>query len=168
MPDTSYINPDDDADRLEARLALLGTQSPRCSVAPCDECNPFALTGAHPNLICPEHAARRAGLSTLERSHTAGRANLPEDTIAIPANDHSVLTHNYQAAWPGRTLRNPDESPLLRASGALRGWLDTLRLILERTVGWIPVFLERLDEWLCAKLGDRWWDEFLAWKGVAR
>lgn len=168
MPNTSYIDPDGDADRLEARLAVLGTRTPKCSVEACDESNPFALTGVHPDLICVEHAAARDGRSTVEESHTAGRANLPEDTVAIPGNDHSALTHAYQAAWPELTLRNPDGSPLLRAAGATRGWLDTLRLIIERTVGWVPAFLEHLDEWLRLKLGDRWWDDFLAWTGGSR
>jgi hypothetical protein len=167
MPDSSYIDPEAGADRQDARLALLGTKHPRCSRPPCDECNPFALTGVHPNLLCAEHVAERDGRSWTEQSHTAAKANLPNDTVAIPANDHSVLTHDMQAAWPKATLRNPDGRPLLTAAAATRGWLDTLRLIIERTVGWVPAFLERLDAWLRTKLGDRWWDDFLNWKGGA-
>jgi hypothetical protein len=39
-----------------------------------------------------------------------------------------------------------------------------LRLLLERTVGWVPRFLERLDAWLRVKLGERWWEEFGRWQ----
>lgn len=62
-----------------------------------------------------------------------------------------------QRDWPERTLRNPDGSPLLRAAGAIRGWLDVLRVIIDRAVGWIPPFLEWLDERLRAVHGNRWW-----------
>lgn len=64
-----------------------------------------------------------------------------------------------QRDWPVRTLRNPHGSPLLAAAAAMRGWLDVLRLILERTVGYIPAFLEELDKKLCERLGNRWWEE---------
>jgi hypothetical protein len=89
---------------------------------------------------------------------------MPNDAPHVPANDHSTLTHKHQANWPRDTLRNPDGSPLLRAAAATRGWLDALRLIVERTVGWVPSFLERLDAWLRSKLGDRWWEEFAGWQ----
>jgi hypothetical protein len=55
------------------------------------------------------------------------------------------------------TLRNPDGSPLLRAAASIRGWLDTLRLIMERTVGWVPAFLEWLDARLRVTIGVQWW-----------
>ena len=75
----------------------------------------------------------------------------------IPANDHAQLTDRQQHEWPIETLRNPDGSPLLRASGAIRGWLDVLRLVIDRSVGWVPAFLEKLDKTLTRDLGPHWW-----------
>jgi hypothetical protein len=166
MTDIPYGSPDREEEQLAARLRLLGTDTPRCSQPGCREQDPFALTGVHPRLVCVEHRADLEGRSWLEGSHTGGRNNLPDDVVPIPANDHGVLTYRYQAAWSRETLRNPDRSPLLRAAGALRGWMDVLRLILERTCGWVPAFLERLDAWLRLKLGERWWEEFQRWGGV--
>jgi hypothetical protein len=67
-----------------------------------------------------------------------------------------------QHDWPTGTLRNPDGSQLLQAAAAVRGWMDILVLILERTIGWIPRFLEALDAWLCERLGPTWGDDFRA------
>lgn len=164
MTDDPYVDADLAADRLEAKHATLGTRTPRCKVDGCEETDPFALIGAHPELYCAMHAADFAGDRWFEDHHTRGRANDPDDTVPIPINDHKVLS-SYQEVWPPETLRNPDVSPLLRAAAATRGWLDILRLILDRTVGWVPRFLEGLDAWLRTKLGDRWWDEFIAWNG---
>jgi hypothetical protein len=153
------VNNSDD-ERLEERYQQLGTRAPRCYVDGCSETNPFALSGIHPDLICAEHRADKAVRSWLEQHHIPGRANDGADTQTAPANDHAVLSE-YQRAWPRETLRNPDGGPLLRAAAMLRGWLDVLRLIMERTVGWIPNFLEALDRWLRGRLGPRWWDDFL-------
>jgi len=71
-----------------------------------------------------------------------------------------------QRDWPEHTLRNPDGSPLLAAAAAIRGWLDVLWLVMQRTVGHIPVLLESLDEGLRTTYGDRWW-EGLGLEGVA-
>jgi hypothetical protein len=84
----------------------------------------------------------------------------------MPGNDHRIVSDN-QHDWPLDTLRNPDGSPLLRAAASIRGWLDILRLIIERTVGWVPAFLEALDAWLRESLGERWWDGFAAWQRAA-
>jgi hypothetical protein len=148
--------------RLEERLRQLGTHEPRCSVQGCPEADPFALSGVHPNLLCVEHEGNRSGRTWLQGHHLKGKRNDPSDVFSIPANDHALLSE-YQRSWPRDTLRNPDGSPLLLAAAALRGWLDVLRLILERTVGWIPGFLERLDAWLRHKVGKSWWHEFDAW-----
>jgi hypothetical protein len=150
----------DGVERLEKRLRALGTRNPRCSYPSCAERDPFSLTGAHPELLCREHAADRDGRSWTERHHVATQANDPR-TVPIPANDHAVLT-SYLPDWPRETLRNPDGSPLLRAAATIRGWLDVMRLLLERAVGGIPDFLERLDAYLREELGSRWWDDFRA------
>jgi hypothetical protein len=145
-------------ERLEERLAQLGTRTPRCSTTGCMETSPFRLTGKHPDLVCDEHRADGAGHSWVEGHHVQGAANDPDDVIPAPANDHIELSE-FQRFWPRETLRNPDGSPLLRAAAALRGWLDVLRLMLERTVGWIPGLLEQIDAWLRKRIGPRWWDE---------
>jgi hypothetical protein len=142
---------------LETRLRTLGTRAPVCSAPGCGERHPFALTGVYPEIHCREHDADRASRSWLEQHHPPGKSNGP-DTVATPANDHAVLSAN-QRLWPRETLRNPDGSPLLRAAAAVRGWADVLRLILERTIGWVPSFLEQLDDLLRQRLGELWWQE---------
>ena len=151
------------SDRFEERLRSLGTRNPRCSHPDCAETDPFARTGVDPRILCAEHRADAAGRPWIDGHHNAGRANTPADVSKIPGNDHSAVTHRYQAEWPRGTLRNPDGSPLLRAAAAVRGWLDVLRLIIDRTVGWVPELLERLDAWLRERIGSRWWDDFLDW-----
>ncbi len=150
-------------DFLEERLRSLGTRNPRCSHPDCAETDPFALTGVDGDILCAEHAADAEERSWTHGHHVPGRANDPEDVMDIPANDHAVVTWKYQPYWPRETLRNPEGSPLLRAAASVRGWLDLLRLVIERTVGWVPAVLEHLDAWLREEAGPRWWDDFLAW-----
>jgi hypothetical protein len=144
---------------VEEQHRRLGTSAPRCLELSCDETNPFAFTGVEPDLWCYFHAPGRAGRTGVEDHHLKGQHNDPADKVAIPVNDHRVLSAR-QRLWPVETLRNPDGSPLLVAAAALRGWLDVLWLIIERTVGWIPALLEQLDVWLRERVGPRWWDEF--------
>lgn len=153
-------------DLLEDRLRSLGTRNPQCSHPGCAEKDPFALTGVDPYLLCAEHRADTEGRSWTQGHHVSGEANDPEDVRVIPANDHLVVTLKHQSEWPRETIRNPDHSPLLQMAAAIRGWLDVLRLILERTVGWIPELLESMDAWLRERIAPRWWDEFLAWLGA--
>jgi hypothetical protein len=63
-----------------------------------------------------------------------------------------------QQDWPETTLRNPESSPLIKIAARVRSFLDYLRLLLERGLGWIPDALERLDTRLNAYIGPRWWD----------
>src|SRR5262245_5622290 len=119
---------------LEDAYARLGTRDPRCPC--CGETNPFALTRADLDIVCYERAAQR----WLEDHHLAGRNNDPF-TITLPGNDHRVVSARQQL-WPRDTLRNPSGRPLLQAAAFLRGFLDLLRLVLER-LGWIPAFLEQ-------------------------
>jgi hypothetical protein len=147
-----------DDDRLEDHYTRLGTRTPRCRIVGCTETDPRALVGIHPNIICYAHHRLTRARSTVEAHHLAGHHN-QEAAVAIPGNDHRILS-DLQQSWPRATLRNPDRSPLLGAAAALRGWLDILRLCIERTIGWIPAFLERLDGWLRDQLGDRWWKDF--------
>lgn len=82
-------------------------------------------------------------------------------TVPVPNNEHRILS-DLQQDWPTNTLCNLDESFLLQIAAAIRGWMDILVLILERTVGWIPRCLELLDAWLRERLGPGWAREFLA------
>jgi len=141
-------------DAHEQRLAALGTRTPACS---CGETNPFALTGADPHIRCYECQAVAGGRARVEQQHVAGQHNRPE-TVPMLGNDHRA--HDaHKLTWPPQTLRNPDGSPLLRAAACIRGWLDLLRVILDRTVGWVPAFLEYLHDWLVSRLGATWWHD---------
>jgi len=143
-------------EQIEGRLRGLGSRAPRCRVPGCSETDPFALTGVHPNELCEEHLADAMHERWVEEHHLAGAANHPT-AAAIPANDHARITHGYQKQWPRETLRNTEGSPLLCAAAAIRGWMDVLRLMLDRTIAWIPAFLETLDAWLLDLLGPGWW-----------
>jgi len=85
-------------------------------------------------------------------------------TIGIDPNDHRILS-DLQQQWPARTLRNPDGSPLLAAAAALRGWLDILRLLLDRVLSQVPRLLEASDAYLVSLAGPRWW-ETAAFRGL--
>lgn len=148
--------------RDEAAYERFGTRNPRCQH--CGESDRSALQGSHPDIVCCECSARFVGRSSIERHHPAGRHN-SHATVPIPVNDHRVLS-DMQRDWPERTLRNPDGSPLLAAAAAIRGWLDVLWLIVQRTVGHIPALLESLDEGLQSTYGDRWWEK-LSMEGLA-
>ena len=159
------MNFDDDyedrlADLREDRYRALGTRSPRCSVDGCLEADPLALTGAWPEITCREHVADRRGCRWTEDHHLSGQANAPE-TEPLPANDHAVLSA-MQSLWPRETLRNPEGSPLLRAAAAVRGWLDILRVVIDRAMRWVPAALESLDALLTDRHGSQWWDQ-LGW-----
>lgn len=148
------------ADRLEAKLAELGTRSPHCTWEGCDEICPFMLTGADPEIRCYEHELLRLGRPWLEDHHPAGRHNDPR-TIPLPGNEHRVLSE-LQYRWPRETLRNPDGSPLLIAAALVRGWADVLYVVLVIVAG-VPLYLEQLDAFLREEIGPRWWDEFGTW-----
>jgi hypothetical protein len=64
-----------------------------------------------------------------------------------------------QNDWPSKTWRNPDRSPLIAAAASVRGSIDLLKVVVERMLGWIPRFLEKLDECLCNAVGGRWWND---------
>jgi hypothetical protein len=152
-------------DQLEERYVVLGTRTPRCAVPGCTETDPLALTGIAPAILCYEHRQLADGKAWVEQDHRSGQHNHPA-TVGIPANDHRILSA-MQQSWPRDTLRNPDGSPLLKAAASVRGWLDLLRVIVARTVGWVPAFLETLDQWLRDRIGDPWWNDFPPFLGDA-
>ena len=149
--------------RLEEQYRRLGTRDPICAWPDCGETNPYALVGYHPDISCYEHYLLRVGKKPYEGHHVDGQNN--SDVVAdVPGNDHRVLSE-LQQFWPDDTLRNPDHSPLIVAAAAIRGWLDVLRVILERGVGWIPEFLEWLHRVLVDLIGPDWWVK-LEWSGA--
>ncbi len=128
------------------------------SVCPhCGERDPRALQRRGSLVACYEFWRLQDGRDTTEAHHPAGQHNLP-NTVRIPGNDHRVLSCD-QLGWPQETLRNADGSPLLKAAAAIRGWLDVLRLLIDRVVGWIPEFLETIDGRLRKHVGRYWWRE---------
>jgi hypothetical protein len=149
--------PDRYADRRETARARLGTRNPRCTVTGCRETDPLAFTGTQPTLRCYAHDRIARGLNPIENQHPSGRANDPT-TVPIPANDHRVIDAAKQH-WPPATL-DGEHGPLRQCAAAVRGWLDTLWVIITRCVGWVPAMLEALDDHLVARLGARWWDDF--------
>ena len=136
--------------RRAAARRRLGPDA-RCKT--CGEADELALVTA---VLCYACKARQAGRRDVERHHVAGKNNDPF-TVDLPANDHRVMTGAQD--WPSRTLINPDSSPLLRAAAWIRGVLDLLRLVIDRVLGWVPEYLEKLDSDLTRRLGRRWWNE---------
>jgi hypothetical protein len=126
----------------EKHLRRLQTRDPKCKK--CGETNPATLTGIDPNILCYECKATKYGRSSIEA-------------------DHRILSE-LQREWPKVTLRNPDSSPLLRAAAMIRGWLDILMLLIQRILGWVPQFLERLNEHLNVTIGEQWWIN-IGWMG---
>ena len=141
--------------RREERYRQLGTRDPVCRWPDCGETNPFALIGYHPDISCYEHYLLRSGRKPYEAHHVAGQHN-SDVKVDVPGNEHRILSE-YQRFWPEDTLRNPEHSPLLVAAAAIRGWLDVLRVIMERSIGWIPGFLEWLHRILVDIHGADWW-----------
>lgn len=143
-------------DARQARRRRVVGPGARCA---CGETDPRCLTTSGDLVRCYACRSRAAGRPATEQHHPAGRHNLAA-TVPIPNNEHRIL-NDLQQEWPVMTLRNPTGSPLLQAAAAIRGWLDVLILIIERTIGWISPFLEALDAWLVEQLGDAWPGVFL-------
>ena len=154
--------PGDDVEkvkRLELQYRRLGTRNPVCAWPGCGETNPFTLTGRDPDISCYEHDLLRVGKKPYEAHHVAGKHNA-DVTVDVPGNDHRILSE-LQRFWPDDTLRNPEHSPLLVAAAFIRGWLNVMQVI-ERSVGWIPEFLEWLNRILVDQYGADWWEN-LGW-----
>jgi len=117
------------------------------------------MTGTHPNILCYEHASETKGRSRSEGQHPSGRNNLRDAVMAMPGNDHRFMDEPKRD-WPERTLRNPEGSPLLAASAAMRSVHDWCLFIVERLIGRWPQFLEWLDGQLSERYGVKWWEQF--------
>lgn len=149
MPDADPITSATRRNRSERRIG----QGRACK---CGEDRPLALIPRSDPLICAECRRIQKGQSRYDRHHVAGRANHPL-TVPIPANDHRAVLSEAQYNWPERTLKNPNGSPLLVIAACIRGFIEALRNMLDRLLGWIPEFLERLDVVLTDHFGDWWW-----------
>jgi hypothetical protein len=126
----------------------------QCST--CSEARPEALiTDSNPT-ICQECQRKRKGHTTMDNSHTAGKANNPA-TIRVPANDHIAVLSVAQYGWPRETLQNPEGCFLLAAAGCVRGLIDHLRYLIDKFLLWIPEMLEKLSAFLREQLGPKWW-----------
>lgn len=131
----------------------LGIRKGKCHL--CEERRPKELMRRGCRIICYECQALLDGKRATEGHHVMGKANDPYLTGNVPTNDHRELS-DRQVDWPDDTLRNPRASPLRKAAAAIRGWLDILWLIMEHAVGWIPEFLEWLDDQLNEREGPDW------------
>ncbi len=140
----------------DARVARRTREvGPGAKCALCDERDPRALVARASRVLCYECLVAEQGRPRTEKHHFPNEDNALL-IVMIPGNDHRILNER-QRDWPEKTFRNPHGSPLLKASAAIRGWVDVLRLIIDRGVGWIPAFLEELDAWLSGRLGPEWW-----------
>jgi len=125
-------------------------------VCACGEDRPEALIQYTAPAICMECDRKQRGVSTEDDHHFAGKANSPV-TISELANDHAEL-NEMQRAWPERTLRNPEGSPLLAHAAEIRGLVDVNVFLYRRSQIPAAEDLESIDERLTRKLGPRWWE----------
>src|SRR4051794_29597977 len=88
--------------RQEQAFRRLGTRKPSCRE--CNETNPIALTGTHPNILCYECQAKQQKRSSTELHHFAGRHN-DSIVVSIPGNDHRILS-DMQKDWSKNMLLN--------------------------------------------------------------
>ena len=158
-----FEDPLESLKRIEEQYRRLGIRTPVCAWTDCGERNPFTLVGHHPDISCYEHYSLRVGRKPYEAHHVSGQAN-SDVTADVRGNDHRILSE-LQRFWPEDTLRNPEHSPLIVAAASIRGWCDVMRVILERSIGWIPGFLEWLNNILVDVIGTDWWVTF-EWPGV--
>jgi|SRR5215472_9387044 len=126
----------------------------RCSS--CVEARPEALISDSEPTVCHECQRKMKGHTTMDNSHTAGKANNPA-TIPVPTNDHIAVLSVAQYGWPKETLQNPDACFLLAAAGCIRGVIDHLHYLIDKFLLWIPEMLENLSAFLSEKLGSKWW-----------
>ena len=106
--------------------------------------------------ICAECRRRCKGQNIMDKHHVAGKANSPI-TVSVRANDHRAVLSVAQYDWPRETLENSAGCPLLAGAGCIRGFIDTLRYMVETLLRWIAEMLEVLSVFMLEKYGPRWW-----------
>ncbi len=147
-------NPDPEAEyrRQERAKRRLGTKTK------CTQCGATkALIPKSKPRICAECQRKNQGQSVTDNHHVAGKNN-HAGTVPVPVNDHRARLSLEQHKWPARTLRNPDQSPLLAIAACIRGFIDFVEYCIEQFLVWAIAFLEELDARLVEKFGPRWWD----------
>jgi hypothetical protein len=122
----------------------------------CGETRPEALIAGSKPVICAECQRKKDGMSIEDDHHPAGEANSPVK-IPTPVNDHWAELNVAQYDWPKETLKNPDGSPLLKAAGCVRGFIDYMVYLLKKLLLWIPEMLEAADALLSKQLGQKYW-----------
>ncbi|WP_353071482.1 hypothetical protein [Tunturiibacter gelidiferens] len=123
----------------------------RCT---CGETRIEALVGS--SGICIECHRKATGRSIYDKHHVAGKAN-SDITVKIPAKDHWAILSVAQYDWPKETLENPTGCPLRATAACIRGFIDTVRYLMESLLHWITDLLEMLSALLVERLGPDWW-----------
>jgi hypothetical protein len=121
----------------------------------CGESRAEALIVGSSPITCVECRRKRKGHRTVDLHHVAGSAN-DATTIPVSANDHVADLSERQRDWPRETLENPHGCPLRRAAACIRGFLDTVHYLIDRTVFWTALMLEAVSDLLAARLGPEW------------
>jgi hypothetical protein len=147
-----------DPEAAHVRHALAKRRIGRQRCKSCGEDRPEALIAGSKPVICAACQRKQQGEPVEDQHHPAGVANDALTTIPVPVNDHRAELSTAQQDWPKETRENPRGSPLLKAAGCMRGYIDTLYNLIRRLLGWIPEMLEQLDALLTKRFGARWWE----------
>jgi len=119
----------------------------------CPETDLRALDKFDGAVLCRNCRLTQAGKSVIERHHFSGRNN-DEFLLAIPANEHAVLS-DYQQDWPEETMKNPHRKILPEIAAWLRAIGDFEKHVIERS-GTQAERLERLSKKLEKRFGSNW------------
>lgn len=122
----------------------------------CGEDRPLALISGSVPTICASCQRKKYGQSRYDGHHPAGQANHPA-TLPVWVNDHRARLTANQYEWPPETWSNPSGSPALAAAAAIRGYCETSEYLSESLLLENALFLEALEKFLSARLGQNWW-----------
>ena len=136
--------------KAERRIGI----SAKCA---CGETRPEALIPSTDPNICAECQRRLLKREKRDNHHNFGEANSAL-TMSVSVNDHRADLSVGQQNWPSRTLRNPENSPLLAGAAFIRGFVDTTVYLMTDFLLWVARLLELLDTVLREKLGEKWWN----------
>jgi hypothetical protein len=126
----------------------------RCA---CGETRPLALIPGSAPIICAKCKRKNKGASVMDNHHPFGVSNDAHTTVPFPVNDHQAELNEAQQDWPKQTLKNPDGSPLLKAAGCIRGFIDTILQLIKSGLLWIADMLEKADAFLSDEFGPKYW-----------
>ena len=135
--------------RIQAARRRVGVNA-KCD---CGETRPQAL---QKKVTCGECDRTARGKTPFDHHHVAGKNNSCA-TVSVPVNDHRAELSAAQYDWPKDTLENKRRSPLVAAAGCIRGFVDFIYWLVRKLLGWIPPFLEAIDECLVKLFGSQWW-----------